>query len=169
MVFGFGEGKIEIFLDKTSFSFGENIHGKIKLGLKKEKQARKLKLVLQGTEERTQFGPTGFGGVAMGKGIRTSRTSIGPVSRTKQSVVIFANETIIDGEKLYPIGEKEYEFTIQAPKESAVPKMPEGTLGNIVGAMQTLSGASRRIKWEIKASLDVPGKDISKGIQISIG
>lgn len=167
MVFGFGEGKIELFLDKTSFGFGENIHGQLKLSLKKEKQARKLKLILQGTEERTQFS-AGTAIPASG-GIRSSSIGIGGVSRTKQSVIIYSNETILDGEKLYAVGEKEYEFTIQAPKETAAPKMPQGTIGKVIGAMQTLSGASRTIKWELKASLDVPGKDISKNVQISIG
>ncbi|MBN1940769.1 MAG: hypothetical protein JW772_01150 [Candidatus Diapherotrites archaeon] len=169
MVFGFGEGKMELVLPKTAFAFGEMIEGKIKLELKKDKQAKKLRVVLEAIEERTQYS-SGTRMRSRGPGIRT-RSSVGGVSRDTVKTILYTGEVIVDGEKLYPAGMNEYDFKIQVPQSSVMPSKAEigGNLGKAIGALQMLSGAQNRVKWELRANLDASGKDIAKQIQISIG
>jgi len=157
MVFGFGEGSIELKLDKTNFAFGETVQGKFYLKLKKEKQARQLRVRLEALQTQRTGGPAL---VQMGGSRRRG---------SSQTTVLYQTEVILDGEKLYsPLG-KEYEFNIQVPAKSALPAKPEGGLGNAIKTMQLLSGSSTQLKWYVNASLDIPGgRDISKRIQVSI-
>ncbi|MDD5163317.1 MAG: hypothetical protein PHD95_03870 [Candidatus ainarchaeum sp.] len=157
MVFGFFEGKINLDLQgKTNFFFGETISGQLVLSLRKPKQARQLRIVLQGTEIFTHPSTV----FRNGRQVTEMRT---------ESIVVFSTEEILDNEKTYSSGETRYDFSIQAPAQAfARPKL-ESTLGNVLNVMQTFSGNRSRIKWELKASLDVPGSvDVSKNLQISL-
>jgi hypothetical protein len=91
------------------------------------------------------------------------------VSSSTQRIPIHRFETVIDGEKTYPAGKKEYSFSIQIPSQISQPKMPEGALGAVLQTMEALSGAGGRIEWSLQASLNVPASaDVTKRIQINI-
>lgn len=150
MVFGFGEGKIEFSLPKTAFAYKEMIQGSLTLTLKKPKNARKLRVVIQAVQKSNQYSARGSS-----------------VSSKSQKTVMFSNEIVVDGEKEYPVGTKEYQFQIQVPDQSVLPQKPGGKLGDAMGALQMLAGT--RVVWELKASLDVSGRDVSKTQQISVG
>jgi len=154
MVFGFGEGSIDLVLGKTNFAFGETIQGKLNLKLKKEKQARQLRVRIEATSRRSSGGP------AL---INTGQ------KRKVEVVTLYKTDAVLDGEKLYMPPGKEYEFKIQVPQKSALPPMPEGGLGKALGAVNMLAGVQHRIEWRLIASLDIPGKmDITKKLNISV-
>jgi len=159
MVFGFGEGSIELLLDKTNLAFGESLHGKLNLKLKKEKNARQLRVRILAEKTSTSYSGA-FGG---------SRGS----STQKQTV--FSTDVILDGEKTYVPPGKEYEFKIQVPAKSVMPSGDmtalEGGVGTAVKAAQMLGGFGRssQIKWFVEGTLDIPGgRDIGKRIQVSV-
>ena len=159
MVFGFGEGSVELLLDKTNLAFGETVHGKLNLKLKKGKNARQLRVRILAERTSTQYSG------AMG-GRSGSRT---------QKDVVFSTYVILDGEKTYSPPGKEYEFKIQVPAKNALPSdsMPElgGGVGTALKAAQMLGGFGRssQIKWFVEGALDIPkGRDISKRIQVSV-
>lgn len=153
MVFGFGEGKINISLEKYSFSPGETIRGKLVLSLNKPKQARSLRLVFRGIEKMHS------GGISVGSGgLRHSSKN------TERPVYNF--ELKLDGEHEYS-GTQEYSFEIAVPKTSTQ-AMPEGTLGSVLGAARFLSGTQSRVEWFLDASLDCSGLDVNKKVQVSV-
>jgi len=83
MVFGFFEGKIDLNLQgKTNFFFGETISGQLVLSLKKPRQARQLRIVLQGTEFFTQPSTV----FRNGRHVTEMRT---------ENIVVFSAETIL--------------------------------------------------------------------------
>ncbi len=154
MVFGFGEGSIDLMLDKTNFSYGETISGKLNLKLKKEKQARNLRVRLQAELRQSSGGP--------------ALISTGQ-KRSAEKNTLYQTETILDGEKLYAPPGKEYQFKIQVPAKNAMPPMPQGNLGKALGAVGMLAGVHTSLKWHVIASLDIPGgRDVSKKIQVSV-
>ena len=159
MVFGFGEGSIEILLNKTNATFGETLPGKLNLKLKKEKQARQLRVKIVAERTVNQYGGNRSGS----RSPKSSRD------------IAYSTEVILDGEKTYSPPGGEYEFQVQIPAKNALPTdaAPElgGSLGTALKAAQMLGGIGRsvQIKWFIEASLDIPGgRDISKKIQISV-
>jgi hypothetical protein len=142
MVFGFGEGKMEIRVSKTAFAPGETISGTVLLQLSKPKKARGVRVEFFG--ERT---------VGYGKNRRTER--------------VYQFKLDLDGEKEFD-GYKEYPFEIRIPSDIGT-KVPNDTLGTVLNAAQFLGGVSPT-RWFLSASLDVPmGMDISKRIQLNIG
>jgi hypothetical protein len=156
-LFGFGKGKIEIQLDKYNFKPGETIKGKLVLKLKKPVNAKQLRVAFVGEMSRTQ-----------------SRIGIGaannPVySRRSEKEYIYKFEMPLDGEKEYTGGE--YSFEILIPSNILDQgKLPDGTIGTALKAVQFLSGVSSRVNWYVKASLDVPkGLDVKGKAQINIG
>lgn len=154
MVLGFGEGSIDLMLNKTNFAFGETVEGKLNLKLKKEKQARQLRVRLQTEFLRSSGGP------AL---IQTGQP------RQSEKQILYQTETVVDGEKLYAPPGGEYEFKIQVPQKSAMPPMPQGGLATAIGAMNMLGGVRTTITWRVIASLDIPGgRDVSKSINISV-
>lgn len=143
MVFGFGEGSIEIRLEKLSFSAGETIRGKVFLKVDKPKKARRVRVEFFG--ERT---------VGYGKNRRTER--------------VYAFSLDLSGEREY-VGAFEYPFEILIPSDAGSKQLPNDTLGTIMNVASVFGGVSPT-RWFVSASLDVPmGVDISKKIQISIG
>lgn len=152
MVFGFFEGKIELITDKTNYAKGETINGKIILDLKKEKQAKELRLLFMG--ERV---------------VRSTRMTPKGVSSSTQRIPIHRFETVIDGDKIYPVGKTEYSFSIQIPSQSSQQQMPGGAFGSVLKIAEALSGAGGRIEWSLQASLNVPASaDVTKRIQVNI-
>jgi len=143
-MFGFGKGSIDILPEKFNYAPGDTIKGKVILKLKQAAEARELRIVLKGERTSTSF-----------SGGKTRR----------QTITIHEFKLPLDGQKTYPAGEKEYSFEIKAPQISGMPKT-EGALGAVLGAAMFLSGA--QIRWFLDASLDMPGFDVSKRVNISI-
>ncbi|MDP6670635.1 MAG: hypothetical protein QGI60_02360 [archaeon] len=153
MVFGFFEGGITLTLNKTNFAFGETAEGKLALKLKKDKNARELRVRIMAVKKVTQYGTNSRGGM----------------SRSNQDQVLFQNAVTIDGQKLYSPPGVDYDFKIQIPQQSALPQEIGGNLGTALKAVQFLGGRSSQVKWFIEATLDIPGGvDISKKVQISV-
>jgi len=152
MVFGFGKGKIEVFLEKYNFSHGETIKGRITLKLKKPVQAKALKVGLVGEKATTQYGKTPRGGM----------------SSSHRKTHFFDFKMPLDGEKEYLEGK--YNFEIKIPANVLQTPSPGGAVGDIVKGIQLLSGKDVKISWYVIAKLDIPfGLDVSKKVQVNIG
>jgi len=146
-MFGFlAGGKVDIFPEKTNFKYGETINGKAVLDLKNAKKARGLYVVLIAERTSTSMGS---------KGTKTS----------KQRLVDLIIP--IDGEKEYPAGKQEYNFSIQIPQENKV--QIEGNVGAAINMLQSIGEMFSPIKWYLEVKLDIAGGvDIRKQIQISV-
>ena len=147
MVFGLFEGGIELLTEKTSYSFGETVKGKIRLKLKQPKNAKALELRFWGevTQTTVQFGSS---------------------TDTKQQKRIVSEVRVaLDGEKEY--FNQEYPFEFALPKRDA--HELNDALKTIVGVAQTLTGGFPNTKWFLQARLDVPmSLDINKTMQLNI-
>ena len=154
-MFGFGKGKIEIQLEKYNFCFGDTIKGKVILKMKQPVEAKGLRIALKGERKDTSYsGDFGSGRAGMGQSTRT--------------VNIFELKLPLDREKTYS-GESEHPFEIKIPK-NIIPPKPKGVAGDVLSAVQLLSGRQTSIKWFLDASLDIPGgMDISKKVNVNIG
>lgn len=143
MVFGFGEGSIDVKLEKLSFSAGETILGKVFLKVDKPKKARGVRVEFFG--ERT---------VGHGKNRRTER--------------VYSFSLNLSGEREY-LGAFEYPFEIKIPSDVGSKQLSNDLLGTAANLASVFGGVSPT-RWFVSASLDVPmGMDISKKIQISVG
>ena len=144
MVFGIGEGKIEIFLDKGSFSYGESIRGRLALTLDKPKKARGLRIALVQQEYRYHHSSKGG---------------------TYSWDTIYSFKADLDGEKEYQ-SRSDYTFEMQIPNSQKPmgANSPDGLLGAVVSVLSR----QRKIKWLLDASLDMPGFDINKKIDIAV-
>lgn len=154
MVFGIGEGKIELRLPKLQFKPGETISGTVFLKVNQPKKARRLFLEFFGEQNQPHktFDPK--------YGYRT----------TMQTVRIYSFALDLDAEKEY-IGEKEYPFQLTIPSNLFSPNVnPQtGMLGNIMSAAQFLGVLPSPPKWFLRAALDLPlGFDIANKMQINI-
>ena len=150
-MFGFGQKKIDVLLEKFNFSPGDTIKGKVILKLGKPVSAKQLKVGLRGEK------------------ISSSMT-MGPhgADRQRQKSYIFDFEMPLDQEKEYDEGE--YSFEIKVPKSLSNDKMPSGVAGDILKGVEILANAQSRVNWYVIAYLDVPmGIDISKKVQVNIG
>ncbi len=143
------KGKIVIELSKYDYSPGDTINGKVILKLKKPVKAKSLEVGLIGISESTSYNRTGK-----------------RASRTNRSDFAFEFEKPISGEKDYS-GETGHNFNILIPKN--ILTKPEGTAGTLIKTAQILSGNITNIKWYVTASLNIPGFDIYKKVQINIG
>ncbi|MCX6801425.1 MAG: hypothetical protein NTZ73_04520 [Candidatus Diapherotrites archaeon] len=178
MVFGFGEGKIEIQLPKQNYSSGELITGKLLLTLNSPKKARELRVALSGTQKqqvvrtvtdrRAGSGLDPMGPRDFGINSQSSRNQ-GRYSMEYdiKDVVVYEFKAVLDGEKEYS-GFSEYSFEISAPALNQG-NVPQNGVINVLKALQPFSQSPGPIRWELAASLDVPGSfDVNKKIQISI-
>ena len=152
MVFGLGEKKIEVILDKFNFSPGETIKGKVILKLKKPVRAKQLKVGLRG-EKITE----------------NIRTAGSKRTHHEEKSYIYNFEMPLDKEKDYLEGE--YSFEIKVPTNlSKQNPLPPGAVGDFLKGLQILAGRDARITWYVIAYLDVPmGFDLSEKVQVNIG
>ncbi len=142
MVFGIGEGKIDIIIDRLSYIQGDKVAGKVRLGISSPKKANGVRLEL-----------------------RVERTAGSGKNRRTEVLHSFVLE--LDKEKEYR-GNEEYEFEVVLPKLQA-PQKPDGILGNIVDIAQAFGAVASPPRWYLKASLDVPMSiDITKQVQLSV-
>ncbi len=152
MGIGFWKGKIEMKLERFSFHPGETIKGEISYKLKKPTKAREITIRLIGEERQTN---------------RRVRSEGGVQTETRK-VKFFDLKIPLDGEKEYSEGQ--YDFKVPIPKGLYDPgKRPEGMIGDILGALETMSGSRRDLEWTLIANLDIPmGFDLSKKQKIVI-
>ncbi|MFH1359181.1 MAG: hypothetical protein ABIH37_04790 [archaeon] len=144
------KGKITINLNKHEFSPGETASGTLTLNLKKDIQAKSLKVGLIGIYEQRNYGK-------------------GNTGSSRQSGKAFDFRKSIDGQKTYKTGEKEYKFTIKIPQDILSSRFLNGALGSAVKAAQIISGNISSIKWYISGNLEMPGFDLSKKVRVNIG
>jgi len=145
-MFGLGKGKIDLILEKTSYTHGEVVNGQIKMILKKPIQAKGVIVTL--FAERV-----------------TTTMYNGSTQRKTQKVFEFSIP--VDGEKLYEATQKDYTFQVQVPQESEI--KVEGKIGGALKAIQSLGNMMSPTKWFVEAKLDVPkGFDVHKKQQINI-
>lgn len=141
------KGKIIINLDKLEFSPGNKITGKILLKLKKETEAKSLYVGLKGIQTIRSY---------KSKGVNRSRS------------VIFKFQKPIDGEKMYPAGEKEYKFELSIPNDINKRATGNAIADTLVKSAEILSGRNSNVKWYVFSSLEVKGFNISKKVRINI-
>ncbi|MBN1389904.1 MAG: hypothetical protein JXA22_04600 [Candidatus Thermoplasmatota archaeon] len=151
MGIGFWKGKIELKLDRFKFRPGDAIEGDLLLTLKKPTKARGIYVRLVGEEK-----------------VSERRYEDGHSRTETRTHKIFDLKVPLDGEKEYSEGI--YHFRVPIPRnlfdEGA---RPEGLLGDVVGALESLSGRRSRIEWKLIGNLDIPmGFDLSKKQSIII-
>jgi len=143
------KGKITIELDKYSFSPGETLTGKVKLIIKKPSESKSLKVGLRGVLKSSS------------SNITTSNSN-----QKQNNKEIFSFSQPIEGARNYAIGEKEYPFSIKIPQN--VLKNADGFAGAVVNTIKLISGDTRSVYWYVDTSLDIPGFDLSKSVQINV-
>jgi len=148
MVLGIGEGSIDIVLEKTNFSAGDRVKGKVILKLNKPKKAKELRIELW-AERKSKS-------VVIGKGTKTKTTT----------EILHKYTAALGGEKDYDSGE--YEFEIKLPNIEK-PEKPEGALGAVADVAKFMGVGPGQMKWQLKASLNLSmGFDITKKIQLNV-
>jgi sporulation-control protein spo0M len=162
MVFGIGEGKIDIVLEKLDYSPGEMLMGTLKLQLNSPKKARNLRVRFWG--ERN---------VKKSRRSAPGTANMGPSSSGRQLVdaneIVYEFTVTLDGEKEYTSGE--YPFQIKMPDiPGKTPESLGGATEMAAGIAQTLGLTPSPVRWYIQASLDLPmSLDINKKVQITLG
>ena len=130
MVFGFGEGKIDILIPKNNFLAGETIQGTVKLSLNQLKKAKQLRIRIVCEEEYWTTTPDPKGGVRTQSNKRN----------------LYSFEQALDTEKEYPKGDMQYPFSIQVPSQSVSTARPVTQL--VLGGLNPVAmmGNNSRIK-----------------------
>lgn len=145
------KGKITLNLDKLEFTPGETIAGNIGLKLKKPVQAKALNVGLLGTMERTSY----------------SKNPKGGTSRNTRYEIVFDFKKPVDGQKTYS-GYKDYKFQLKIPSDIYKNSTGNKIADTLVKSAQLLSGKTSKIKWFVRANLDMKGFDIKKKVRINI-
>lgn len=152
MIFGIGEGKIDLILDTLNFSYNDTIKGKLKLDLPKPTKAKELRIELFAVKsvQESRRDP------------KTGQTRFKTTDR-----VIYNFKLSLGGEQEYST--KEYDFEIKTPPPPAQGTQPvSGWVSDAVNVLSML-GAVSPVKWYLNASLSKQmAFDISKKIQITV-
>jgi len=147
MVFGIGEGKMEIKLPKTDYVYGESIRGKAVLTLNQPKKARGIRVELK-AEHR----------------VWKTRMEKGRTQRYQQIETAYSFVLPLKGEGEFT--SSEYDFELIIPKNSLQPpSAPTIKLGPItIGPPRDTP-----LQWFVIASLDLPlSLDIHSMTQIQV-
>ncbi|NYZ78825.1 hypothetical protein H0N99_01625 [Candidatus Micrarchaeota archaeon] len=155
MVFGIGEGSIDIVLDNLNFSPGDMLMGTVKLQLNSPTKARNLRVRFWG--ERS---------------VKTSKQHYDSKRHQFVKTPISSNEIVyeftvtLDGEKEYASGE--YPFQIKMPDyPEKKPEVPGLEVAAEIA--QTLGVLPSPVRWYLQATLDLPKAfDINKKVQITL-
>lgn len=143
-MFGIGEGKILVALEKTIFAPNEPIRGKATLSLSQPKKARSLRLDIIMLQQS---------GAAIRLGPKQKNESTQSVCFSKQ----------LSGERTYGINES-FDFEVLAPESSSLQLPPE--LGAVASVLNSLSRTPRCF---LRVSLDNPMEmDIGGQVEIQI-
>ncbi|MDD5337444.1 MAG: hypothetical protein PHS02_03080 [Candidatus ainarchaeum sp.] len=154
MVFGIGEGKIDIIPEKQSYAFGEAIGGKVVLQLSQPKKANGSRIRFYGLI-KTQHSDRDM------HGHRHTHAS------TRE---VLAQSFQLAEEGDFPAGTKEYPFTIKLP---TIPKDGNAGSGGFLSGIAGILGATQdpllNAEWYLDASLDLPMSfDISKKLRLNL-
>jgi len=142
MVFGFGEGKLEIVLERSSFAPGEKISGKIIIATSGDKNADSLNVKFCGKMKTVSISTSM---------VRDMDTNV--LKSAKQTDVtikeVYPAEARVGGKQTYSKG-AEIPFEIQIPSHVLDDRPGEG--GNVY---------TQEPKWFVRAWLALPmSKDI---------
>lgn len=161
----FSKGSIRIELKKYNFNPGENIEGKLRVSLKKPMKGKGLRVGLYGKRIDRYMTTDGIVG-------SSSKKSVGTSTR---SDIFYKFEQPVSGSQEYHNNEFDFSLFI-APDilekaEQKENKMVEG-MQDTVNALKVVTGGTTRtdtqVKWVVKAILDLPGFDVSKGQDITL-
>jgi hypothetical protein len=150
MVFGIGEGKIGVTLDKGAYKPGEKITGSVKLTLNSPKKAKGIRAVFYGEKQETRY--------SRGK-------------KTTHTVRIYERSVTMGGDKEYPAGSSTYNFEITVPdiERPIEGGSSQGIIGGIISFAQKVIDPVLALPWYVDVSLDLPlSFDISKKIRITL-
>jgi hypothetical protein len=154
-IVGIGVGSMELQLIKTGFTAGETIHGRLKLGLTRSTEAKRLMVGLRGTRER----------------ITTVRDSRGHKTQERQTETVYEFEQQLDGKRAN-YQHDAYDLHLPIPADAVAPKIqpPEGKLGDVLRIVSTFVDVGPRpITWHVFAYLDIPWKaNVRQQVQISV-
>jgi hypothetical protein len=147
------KGKLEIQLDKYSFSAGETITGTILANLKKPVHAKSFEVGLIGESDSTNY-----------------NVNKGGVSRSHSSRNIFNFSYPIAGEGDYNPGMPPQKFQIKIPWD-IISKVSTGSqvADNLIKTAMFVTGNNRKVKWYVTGRLKIPGMDLRKKVQVNIG
>lgn len=151
---GVGVGSVSLELARTALAPGDTLRARIALALPEPTRASRLVFAVRATQGFAQIG---------GRGKQ-------PVVRT-DSVVVWKQHVELSGERDYRDGETfEAEIVIPSDVLDLQPRMPDGTLGQVVSAVQAISSAARLpLAWRAMALLHVPWKrNIKKVLDLSV-
>jgi len=141
MVFGIGEGKINLELNTHDVTAGGKISGRLRLELNSPKKAKELRVELIGEQRQSRQGKS-------------------------KKVVVYKFKQVLAGEQEYESGE--YEFELQAPPSTELSQHLEGAAGMALGAAKLL-GAIHPVEYRVIGTLDLPmSMDITKKVQIAV-
>lgn len=134
MVLGLFEGKIDIQLDKSRFTLGDTVKGKLTLDLKKDLETRGLKVKLEVVK------------ITKSRGYDEYQT------QTETTMTLKKIEKKVTDKTSFSKGRESFEFELKVPEDVKLPKKRSGLLGAVVNAF-TNSG---KIEWRLTAYLDMP-------------
>ena len=147
MVFGIGEGKIEIVLPKTNYVGGETIKGKLALTLNQPKKAKGLRVELVARQKQRSRSHSTKGGTII------------------TEVDVFRLPLQLKGEGEFT--SSEYEFELKVPDVPSAAPTPRLEL--IPGVLSIGAPSAYPVMWYVTASLDLPmSLDITKKVPISV-
>ena len=154
VVFGLGEGKMELHLQKLQFIPGEKVTGTVKLSMNMNRKANGVRVELF-AEQTTHVS------------VRDPKNGMLRTETRNQRVFSFAQE--LDSAHEYS-GTREYSFEILIPQNAGAQAPIGGVLGSVVALGQTFGGLPKAPRWFVRAALDIPmGIDISAQTQINVG
>ena len=138
------KGKVDLMLDKVTFSPGETMTGKITLKLRNPLQAKALVVGLRAT--------------------RTVRSGKSTTTKT-----LFDLPKTISGEQLYAQGETSYDLKYEIPQNvlnNAGVKTGNETIDTMMTAVSSFTQGV--IHWEVYTYLDIAGFDLKKTVTVNI-
>lgn len=146
-MFGFGERKMDLQINKFNFVKGETIEGTIALTVKKPCKARGVFVTLFAEQK---------------------------VMSSSNTQRIYELKQQLDGEKEYNTGENPavYPFKIKIPPKQMTGEglaQLDPNLAKAASVMQYFVSMQRQIRWYVEAKLDIAfGLDTAKKIQVNI-
>ena len=159
MVFGIGEGSIDVVLDKLNFSPGDMLIGTVKLKLNSPKKARNLRVRFWG-ERKVRRNKRSVPGAATAGGSGSGTNMV------DAKEVVYEFTVTLDGEKEYTSGD--YPFQIKMPDYSE--KKPDVPGLEVAAEIaQTLGVLPSPVRWYLQATLDLPNAiDLNKKVQVTL-
>jgi hypothetical protein len=161
----FSKGSIRIQLKKYSFNPGENIEGTLQVSLKKPTKGKALRVGLYGKRIDRYVTTDGI----IGSGSKQSAGS------STESEIFYKFEQPVAGSQEYH--NNDFDFTLQIPPnvleqaQQIENKMVED-MEKATSAIKVITGGTTKtqtqVKWVVKAILDLPGFDVSKGQDITL-